>query len=269
MQIAFIGGGNMATAMISGLKERHGTRVQIQVADPNEDARKRLQSSFDVTVSASTAEAAAGADVIVLAIKPQVMPMVLADLSGAIEPGQLVLSIAAGITIGQIAAGLDSQQAIVRSMPNTPALIGAGISGMCASATCRPHHLEQAERVLQAAGKVVRIDDENLMDAVTAISGSGPAYFFLLAECLAQAGTKLGLPEDIARQLAEQTCSGAGAMLEQADEDAAELRRRVTSPGGTTQAALETFEQGGFAALVLAAAEAAERRGKELAGDKA
>jgi len=150
-------------------------------------------------------------------------------------------------------------------MPNTPALVGEGISGLCAGEHCRSHHRAQAERILRAAGDVIWVDDESLMDAVTAISGSGPAYFFLLAEALAAAGTRLGLPPDVASRLAEQTCSGAGAMLKDSDAGAAELRRRVTSPGGTTQAALDVFNRGEFAELVHAAAEAAEKRGRELA----
>jgi len=164
-----------------------------------------------------------------------------------------------------MASLLGDRQAIVRSMPNTPALVAQGISGMCAGPNCRAHHRAQAERILSAAGKVIWVEDENLMDAVTAISGSGPAYFFLLAEALADAGARLGLPAETAQQLAEQTCAGAGAMLRIPETHAAELRRRVTSPGGTTQAALEAFEAGGFRELVYRAAQAAERRGRELA----
>jgi pyrroline-5-carboxylate reductase len=136
---------------------------------------------------------------------------------------------------------------------------------MYAGEHCRAHHREQAERVLRAAGDVIWVEDESLMDVVTAISGSGPAYFFLLTEALAAAGVRLGLPEDVARQLAEKTCAGAGAMLKNPETGAAELRRRVTSPGGTTQAALEVLAQGKFSELVYMAAVAAEKRGKELA----
>lgn len=264
MLIAFIGGGNMATALVSGLKSSRDPSLVIRVADPSEEARIRLQSTFDVTASKSTMEAARGADVIVLAVKPQVVAAVLADLAGEIEPEQLVLSIVAGTTIAAIANQLGSGQAIIRSMPNTPALVGEGISGMFAGENCRAHHRDQAERVLRAAGKVIWVQEESLMDAVTAISGSGPAYFFLLAEALSLAGVRLGLPEEVSRQLAEQTCTGAGAMLRDSSAGAAELRRRVTSPGGTTQAALEAFESGNFSELVFTAAAAAERRGNEL-----
>jgi pyrroline-5-carboxylate reductase len=274
MLIAFIGGGNMATALISGLSSQVDQGLTIRVAEPSEEARARLQSSFDVFVSASAASVAHGADVIVLAVKPQVLPVVLSELSGLIEPGQLVLSIAAGATIDAIGRQLGPRQAIIRSMPNTPALVGAGISVLCAGEHCRSHHRDQAERILHAAGEVLWLEDETLMDAVTAVSGSGPAYFFLLAEALADAGVRLGLDQNVARKLAECTCIGAGAMLKQAisgqsatgqsTAGAAELRQRVTSPGGTTQAALNAFADGKFRELVYSAVAAAERRGNEL-----
>jgi pyrroline-5-carboxylate reductase len=264
MIIAFIGGGNMATALISGLTKSMDPGLKIRVADPSEEARVRLQSEFDLPVSKSAREAVKGADIIVLAIKPQIVPAVLAELTGVLEPEQLVLSIAAGTPIKAIARHLAPRQAIIRSMPNTPALVGAGISGMFAGEHCRAHHREQAERVLRAAGSIVWVNDESLMDAVTAISGSGPAYFFLLAEALADAGVRLGLPAEVSCKLAEMTCAGAGAMLKSSNAGAAELRRRVTSPGGTTQAALEIFERGKLADLVFDAAAAAEQRGKEL-----
>lgn len=265
MQIAFIGGGNMARALISGLKRSGDSGLSIRVADPSETARAQLRSDFDVVVSPGIIEASRGADVIVLAVKPQVIARVLSELNGAIEPEQLILSIAAGTSIATIAHQLGPRQAIVRSMPNTPALVGEGISGLCAGEHCRSHHRAQAERILKAAGEVIWVDDETLMDAVTAISGSGPAYFFLLAEALTAAGVHLGLPPQVASRLAEQTCTGAGAMLKDSEESAAELRRRVTSPGGTTQAALEVFNHGGFVDLVHTAVAAAEKRGHELA----
>lgn len=269
----------MATALISGLTKKVEQGLTIRVAEPSEEARARLQSSFDVFVSSSAASVAQGADVIVLAVKPQVLPAVLSELAGDIEPGQLVLSIAAGATIAAISQQLGPRQAIIRSMPNTPALVGEGISVLCAGEHCRPHHRDQAERILHAAGEVLWVDDEALMDAVTAVSGSGPAYFFLLTEALAEAGVRLGLRADVARKLAECTCIGAGAMLKQSTLGqstsgqstsgqstlgAAELRQRVTSPGGTTQAALNAFADGKFKELVYAAAVAAERRGNEL-----
>ncbi|MEJ8569817.1 pyrroline-5-carboxylate reductase [Elongatibacter sediminis] len=266
MLIAFIGGGNMATALVSGLQKsgRHG--LVIRVADPSDDARRRLQSEYGVEVADRAADVVPGADVIVLAVKPQVMPLVLDEIADRVEPGQLILSIAAGTTIGDITGATGPGPAVIRAMPNTPALIGAGITGLYAGDGCKPHHREQAERILESAGPVVWVEEERLMDAVTAISGSGPAYFFLLAEALTRAGERLGLPPDIASALAEKTCSGAGAMLEAADEGADVLRERVTSPGGTTQAALEALASSNFEEIVYEAARAAEQRGRELAG---
>jgi pyrroline-5-carboxylate reductase len=266
MQIAFIGGGNMATALISGLLRKPRPGISIRVAEPNEETRKRLRAEFALETFATAAEAVGNSDVIVLAVKPQVMPAVLQEIHNHVLPTQLVLSIAAGTTIASIAARLNPDQAVVRSMPNTPALIGAGISGLCASSHCKQHHREQAERILAAAGETVWIADEALMDAVTAISGSGPAYFFLLTEALAKAGEALGLPAKVAQQLASKTCVGAGAMLAKASEDPADLRKHVTSPGGTTEAAIAAFEEGGLRQLVLKAARAADQRGKELSG---
>jgi len=264
MLITFIGGGNMATALISGLMKSRDPDLVIRVTDPSEEVRLRLVSTFEIVICDQATEAVQNADVIVLAVKPQIVPTVLADLVDNIEPGQLVLSIAAGTTLKAMARQLKRGQAIVRSMPNTPALLGEGITGICPGEHCRSHHREHAERVLEAAGEVIWVEDESLMDAVTAISGSGPAYFFLLAEALTEAGIRLGLPEDVSCKLAEQTCSGAGAMLKDSSIGASELRHRVTSPGGTTEAALEAFLQGNFSELVYQAAFAAERRGLEL-----
>lgn len=266
MNITFIGGGNMATALVSGLRAARGGPLEIRVADPDEGARKRLMREYGVETFSDGTQAIDGADVIVLAVKPQVMPGVLESLAPDIEAGQLVLSIAAGTTVSGIQATLGEDRPVVRAMPNTPALIGHGICGLYASANCRDHHREQAERIMKAAGEVVWVEDEALMDVVTAISGSGPAYFFLLTEALAAAGAALGLDAEDARRLAVHTAEGAGAMMLAADDEPAELRARVTSPGGTTQAALEHFESSGFRQLVHDAAEAATRRGRELAG---
>ncbi len=241
--------------------------LSINVSEPNEDARIRLQSNYQCSAFDNTAEAVRNADVVVLAVKPQVIPMVLTDLTVAISPGQLVLSIAAGTTVSAMENRLGPNQPIIRSMPNSPSLVGEGITGMFAGKNCKPHHREQAECIMRATGDVIWLETESLMDVVTAISGSGPAYFFLLAEALTEAGRKLGLPVEVSRQLAESTCTGAGVMLGKSDLDAAELRRRVTSPGGTTQAALEAFEKGQFNELVYRAAVAAEHRGHELAQD--
>jgi pyrroline-5-carboxylate reductase len=179
----------------------------------------------------------------------------------------MVLSIAAGTTIGRIRRDLGEEIAVIRSMPNTPALIGHGITGAVASANCTAEQRAQAQELLEAAGEVVWLEDESLMDAVTAISGTGPAYFFLLAETLAAAARDMGLPAETADRLASVTCFGAGAMLSSSPGEAAELRERVTSPGGTTQAAMRVMQDGRFRELVARAAEAARRRSRELSGE--
>jgi len=265
MLISFIGGGNMATALIKGLKKTQSPRLSIQVCTPSDEARAWLRTSLEVETHYDLAAAIEGADVIVLAIKPQVMPGVLDKMRGLVAPEQLVLSVAAGKTTTSISKHLGPEQAIIRAMPNTPALTGHGITGIFAGKHCKPHHIEQAERILSATGEVVWVKDEKLMDVVTAISGSGPAYYFLLTEALAAAGKKLGLKGSAARRLAAYTCFGAGVMVLNGDEKIADLRRRVTSPGGTTQAALEVLNENDLTDLILKAVEAATNRGRELA----
>lgn len=267
MIITFIGGGNMATALISGLRKNASHDLKIRVSDPSEEARNHLQAAYEVKPFTDSVAAIAGADIIVLAIKPQVMTRVLDQLAGNTEPRQLILSIAAGTTIATIAKALGNDQVVIRSMPNTPALIGHGIAGICPGENCKPHHIEQAEQILSASGEVVLIEDESLMDVVTAISGSGPAYYFLLTEALADAGRTLGLPGEVADKLAAYTAFGASAMMIQCDAGVAELRRQVTSPGGTTQAALEALESGVFSQVVHSAVEAASSKSRELAND--
>lgn len=265
MLITFIGGGNMATALISGLVNPPRAHLKIRVCDPSGPAREHLESTFEVPTYTDAAIAVTDAQVIVLAVKPQNMPAVLAELAGKVGPEQLVLSIAAGVTIASIQASLGEAQAIVRSMPNTPALVGHGITGVVESPQCSPVQREQAEEILAAAGEVVWLEDESLMDAVTAVSGTGPAYFFLLTEVLAAAARELGLPPETADRLASITCFGAGAMMASSPGEAEELRRRVTSPGGTTQAAIGVMENGQFRELVIRAVKAARDRSRELA----
>lgn len=266
MSIAFIGGGNMATALISGLI-RSGTRPdEIHVSEPNELASHRLQSEFSIQTHAGAAAAIESADVIVLAVKPQVMPVVLKELAGVVLTDQLVISIAAGIEIATIQDALGALQSVVRAMPNTPALIGKGVTGLYASPGCSAAQRKATEEILSATGGTIWVDRESLINVVTAVSGSGPAYYFLLTEALREAAHDLGLPKDTAAELALQTAYGAGAMAGESGVDVAELRKRVTSPGGTTQAALEVFEKGRLKELVFAAVSAATDRGAALAG---
>jgi pyrroline-5-carboxylate reductase len=264
-RIAFIGGGNIARSLIGGLINTGISKEQIVVSEPNSDLRAQLASDFGIAVHESNEAAAENADVVVLAVKPQVMKTVCANLREAVQSAKpLIVSIAAGIRIDQLDAWLGGNVAVVRCMPNTPALIGAGASGLCANARVTREQRERAKNILDATGISRWIDDEKLMDTVTALSGSGPAYFFLLVEALEEAAVMQGLPRDVARELATQTCFGAGKMLRESDVTASELRRRVTSPGGTTQAALDSFNADAFNAIVVRAISAATKRGGEL-----
>ena len=265
--IAFIGGGNMARSLIGGLVAQGHAPASIRVAEPVAALREALHADFGVAVFEQGALAVEGAGTWVLATKPQVLRAVCEGLAPQAQRSRpLVVSIAAGITAVQLERWLGGNLPIVRTMPNTPALLGAGVTGLFASERVDAAGRDFANALLGAAGKTVWIDDEAQMDAVTAVSGSGPAYVFLLAEAMIDAGIREGLPAEAARTLALQTVLGAARMLTEsdADADARELRRRVTSPGGTTQAAIETFEERGFRALVADAIHAARQRGAEL-----
>ena len=267
-RIAFIGGGNMARSLIGAQLARGVPPAAITVAEPRAEAREALAHEFGVPTFTDNAAAIAGADCVVLAVKPQVMRAVCAALAEPLRGANpLVISIAAGVRIAQIEKLLGEGHAIVRCMPNTPALVGAGAAGLCANRNVDAGQRALAERLLDAAGIVRWIDDEAQMDTVTALSGSGPAYFFLLVEAMEDAAVQLGLPRDTARALAAQTCLGAGHMLADGNETATELRQRVTSPHGTTAAALDTFEEGGFRALIGRALAAAKRRGAEMSAE--
>lgn len=263
--ITFIGGGNMARSLIGGLVARGHDATAIHVAEPYAELREALVRDFGVDAQADNAVAAGHGAIWVFAVKPQVMKSVceaLAPLAQAQRP--LVVSIAAGITSAQLSRWLGGDVAVVRTMPNTPALLGAGATGLFANAAVDANQRAQAETLMQATGLTAWIDDEAQMDAVTAVSGSGPAYVFLLAEAMQAAGEAQGLPAETARRLALQTIFGAARMLTESGEPAAVLRQRVTSPGGTTQAALEAFDAGGFRPLVATAIAAATQRGREL-----
>jgi len=263
--IAFIGGGNMARSLIGGLVAQGRDATNIRVAEPVAALRDALRSDFRVAVFEEGKDAVDGAGTWVLATKPQVLREVCESLAATAQSTRpLVVSIAAGITAAQLERWLGGDIAVVRTMPNTPALLGAGVTGLFASRGVDDAGRAFAEGLLSAAGTTVWIDDEAQMDAVTAVSGSGPAYVFLLAEAMVDAGIAEGLPPEAARALALQTVLGAARMLVESAVDAAELRRRVTSPNGTTQAAIETFEAGGLRTLVAAAIHAARLRGQAL-----
>ena len=264
--VAFIGGGNMARSLISGLLQAGGEANKVHVAEPVTELRDALMRDFNVQTFEDAAQAAVGADVWVLAVKPQVLRDVCAALAPIAQAQQpLVVSIAAGITGEQIDRWLGGGIAVVRCMPNTPAMLGAGVTGLHANTATNEAQRDIAQVLLSSAGKTVWVDDEALMDAVTAVSGSGPAYVFLLAEAMQAAGEAEGLPPDAARTLTIETLLGAARMLTADDTPAAELRRRVTSPNGTTQAAIESFESDDFPSVVARAIHAARVRGAELA----
>jgi pyrroline-5-carboxylate reductase len=263
-RIAFVGAGNMAASLIGGLRAQGTPASAIKASDRGAEQRSKISSEFAILTCASNAEAIADADVIVLSVKPQVMKEVCLDLAPHLREGQLLVSIAAGISCASLENWL-GPHAIVRCMPNTPALLRQGVSGLYASARVSGAQRQQAEQLLSAVGLALWLDQEELIDAVTAVSGSGPAYFFLLIEAMTAAGTKLGLPQATAAQLAQHTALGAARMACESEVDASELRRRVTSPNGTTEAAIKTFQAGGFEALVEQALNAAAARSAELA----
>ncbi len=256
----------MASSIIGGLVESGQPAARIRAADPFPESLQRLEEIAPVMTSSENAEAVAGADVVILAVKPQVMATVCQGIAEAVTAsGAVVISIAAGITIDSMRAWLGAATPVVRCMPNTPALLGCGASGLYAADGVSEQQRGYAGRILSAVGQVTWVPAEKDLDAVTALSGSGPAYFFLFMEAMVEAGIKLGLARDTAEQLALQTGLGAARMALENDVDLVELRRRVTSPGGTTQAAVEHFEAAGLRALVEGAMQAANDRAEEMA----
>ena len=263
--IAFIGGGNMAFALATGILRAARDR-SVVVSDPLPEQLARFAAT-PVRTTPDNTEAVAGASVIVLAVKPQVMEGVARELAGAINPGQLIVSIAAGVTVSALRAWLGSS-AIVRCMPNTPALVGKGVTGLYADAGVSEAQRGEAEELLRAVGDAVWFEQEGELDAVTALSGSGPAYFFAVIEALIEGGVELGLKRDIAHRLVTGTAIGAAAMIGPQD-DPGELRVRVTSPGGTTERALSVLASGGVAHTLRQAVHGAWQRSRELSGVEA
>lgn len=266
-RIAFIGAGNMARALIGGLVASGHDPGRISASDPSPDQRRQVSERFGIRVLDDNAAAARTADVVVLAVKPQVIDAVLDSLGSGLEADTLVISVAAGVPTGKLRSRLGPEQPVIRAMPNTPALFGAGITGLVGFPGTDDERRRQAEAIFATAGKTVWIGDETLMDVVTAVSGSGPAYFFALTEALAEAGAQAGLPGETSRALAVQTAVGAGAMLAETGAEPATLRRQVTSPGGTTAAALDQLDRDGFRELIQRAVDAAAARGRELGAD--
>jgi pyrroline-5-carboxylate reductase len=266
MKIAFIGGGNMAQALIGGLLAKGHAPEAIHVVEVAAEARARLTSQFGVECHAACDAAAVEADVVVLAVKPQQ----IREAAAALRPylaRQLVLSIAAGIRLADVSRWLGGHRRLVRGMPNTPALIGQGIAGLCALPGVSEDEKRCAEQVLGSVGEILWVGDEAMMDAITAVSGSGPAYVFYYIEALQQGAERLGFSTGEARKLALATFRGAALLASGGTVPVSVLRERVTSKGGTTEAALASMDQNGVRDAIVAAVAAANKRGREL-GDQ-
>ncbi|MGZ8226677.1 MAG: pyrroline-5-carboxylate reductase [Methylococcaceae bacterium] len=264
-KIGFIGGGNMATSLISGLIASGHSPEQLWVSDISEDTLKSLAANLKVNVSMHNDDVINAVDVVVLAVKPQVLATVAKDAAPLIrQKNPLVVSIAAGINQTSLSQWLGADAAIVRCMPNTPALVLTGATALHANNRVNHEQRNLAENIMRSVGIALWVDQESQLDAVTAVSGSGPAYYFLLMEAMEKTAIDLGLNEATARLLVQQTALGAAKIALESSESPEQLRKRVTSPGGTTQKAIETFQQGGFTELVAKALHAARDRSIEM-----
>lgn len=265
-KIGFIGAGNMAGALIRGLLQAGGcTAADVWVSDPVDAQLRRLKRTFKVETTRDNRDLVRGSQTIILAVKPQVMASVLDDIRADVRPRKLFVSIAAGFPLRRLESGLGGQARVVRVMPNTPALLGKGVSVAVAGSHATPGDLKQTLKLFKAVGEAYAITGEDLLDAVTALSGSGPAFVYLFADILVEGGVRGGLPQTLATQLAFGTLSGAAAMLAESGRTPRELREMVASPGGTTLAGLAALEANHFRDAVIAALDAATRRARELA----
>jgi len=265
-KIAFIGGGNMARSLIGGMIATGISNQNISVSEPKADLRKCLNEDFDVNASEENASVAKGADVIVLAVKPQILQEVVTPLGSLVAKTRpLLISVAAGVTSSSIERWVGGQPALIRVMPNTPALIGAGISALYANSNVSDDQRSLAEKIMTAVGKTIWIKEETLMDAVTAVSGSGPAYFFYVMQAIHDAAVREGLDAQTARLLSLETALGAARLAVESTEDPGNLQAQVTSPGGTTEAAIKVLNDSGVRDTLQQAVSAARARGGELA----
>jgi pyrroline-5-carboxylate reductase len=266
--IAFLGAGNMAEAMVKGLlRAGTATKDEIVCADPRADRCEELRARYGVETTTENLKAADRAQILFLSVKPQVMEELLEEIASAVDPKKLVVSIAAGVPTTAIARKLGAGVRIVRTMPNTAALVGAGATALAKGAHATDSDLEQARALFEAVGTAVVVE-EHLLDAVTGLSGSGPAFLFLVIEALSDGGVKMGLPRHVATALAAQTAVGAGRLVLETGEHPGRLKDQVTSPGGTTIAGIHAMEAAGVRGALIAAVEAATRRSHEL-GEKA
>lgn len=265
-KIGFIGGGNMARSLIGGLLNATATPDDLAIADPDENCRRQVQENFKVATYTQNSDVAARSDVIVLAVKPQVMQEALRSIAAIVKDKKpLLISIAAGIPIANIQKWLDDEIPIVRVMPNTPALVGSGASALFANSAVSEAQHDTAESILRSVGVTAWLSDEALMDTVTALSGSGPAYFFYLMEALEQTAIANGLDRQTARLLTLETALGSAKLALESHKAFADLRRNVTSPGGTTEAAIRVLEEANVGQLFSDALNAAKVRSRELA----
>lgn len=265
--IGFIGGGNMARSLIGGLCQSGLSPANLHVSEPDEERRQALHNDYGISVHADNQAVVDACEVVVLAVKPQLLSTVIQSLDTRAQDNKLYLTIAAGIRTDSLQQWLGGEQAIVRAMPNTPALVQSGATGLYANSHVTSKQKGLAESILRAVGLTVWVADEAQMDAVTALSGSGPAYFFLIMEVMEQAGVKLGLPEETARLLTLQTAFGAAKLALEIEEDPAQLRRNVTSPGGTTEQAILALQDGEIQRIFEQAMQAAHDRARELADE--
>jgi pyrroline-5-carboxylate reductase len=266
LELSVLGAGNMGRALIGGLLRRGMRPEQIAVGESQEAARATLSHELGIAATADNAAAVRKANLVVLAVKPQDAGAVLAPVAAELQQRRtVVLSVAAGVRIQALQSWCGAGVPVIRAMPNRPALVGAGATGLFAPPQVDASHRAMAAQVMQSVGEVVWVATEDALDVVTALSGSGPAYFFLLAEAMTRAGVDLGLPAETARRLAIATLHGAGLLAQGSDGDLSRLRAEVTSKGGTTEAALRTLQAAGFDELIARAVEAATRRSRELA----
>ena len=265
--IGFIGAGNMAYALIKGLLSNGFDAKNINVSDSNEELLINRQSELKITTYSDNNSLLDNSDIVVFAVKPQVLSIVCLQLKNKVKPNHLFVSIVAGIRGNDINRWLGGNFALVRTMPNTPALFQSGVTGLFANDLVSNQQKELVTSILSSVGECFWVDDEKLIDAITAISGSGPAYFFLLMQSITQAATALGLDEKTANSLSVQTSLGASLMATKSGKDSKTLRKEVTSPNGTTQAAIESFQDQNFEGIVAAATRAAYDRARELSND--
>jgi pyrroline-5-carboxylate reductase len=266
-KIVFIGGGNMASCLIGGMLANGFSSQDITVSEPNEDSRNRISSTFGVLTTEDNIAAVSQAEIVVLAVKPQIMGKVASPLAAALKHKPIIVSIAAGIPVNALQNWMGQELKIVRAMPNTPAMVQSGATGLFANQSLGEDQQTIIENIFSAVGYACWVNQESAIDAVTAVSGSGPAYFFLIYEAMLKVAQELGLDCHTASQLTLHTAAGAARLALTSESTPAELRKQVTSPGGTTQAAIESFQAQGLEDVFRKAMTAAEERAKEMSDD--